>query len=172
MFDPWLARLVPGLSADALYHLQVLVRRSAHFAEYAILFLFLNFGPLRGRPVIAFMVCVGCASLDEALQTLRPSRSGTIFDVALDSSGAATMLVLAMPYWDVNGVCAKQPRRISAAPDGGCRRPRDAAPAHRNSLGARAKSPRCARRASARPVPAGREISKTAAGSPVCRNHP
>jgi len=34
------------------------------------------------------------------LQTLRPSRSGTIFDVALDSSGAATMLVLAMPYWD------------------------------------------------------------------------
>jgi VanZ family protein len=46
------------------------------------------------------MVCVGCASLDEALQTLRPSRSGTILDVALDSSGAATMLVLAMPYWD------------------------------------------------------------------------
>lgn len=100
MLDPWLARLVPGLSADALYKLQVLVRRSAHFAEYAILFLFLNFGPLRGRPVIALMVCVGCASLDEALQTLRPSRSGTIFDVALDSSGAATMLVLAMPYWD------------------------------------------------------------------------
>jgi len=100
MLDPWLARLDPGLSADGLYNLQVLVRRSTHFAEYAILFLFLNFGPLRGRPVIAFMVCVGCASLDEALQTLRPSRSGTILDVALDSSGAATMLVLAMPYWD------------------------------------------------------------------------
>jgi VanZ family protein len=100
ILDPWLARLAPGLSADGLYDLQVLVRRSAHFAEYAILFLFLNFGPLRGRPVIAFMVCVGSASLDEALQTLRPARSGTIFDVALDSSGAATMLALAMPYWD------------------------------------------------------------------------
>ena len=100
MLDPWLTRLAPGLSADGLYDLQVLVRRGAHFAEYAILFLFLNFGPLRGRPIIAFMVCVGCASLDEALQTLRPSRSGTIFDVALDSSGATTMLVLAMPYWD------------------------------------------------------------------------
>lgn len=99
MLDPWLARLVPGLSADGLYNLLVLVRRSAHFAEYAILFLFLNFGPLRGRPVIAFIVCLGCASLDEALQTLRPSRSGTIFDVALDSSGAATMLVIAMPGW-------------------------------------------------------------------------
>lgn len=100
MLDPWLARLVPGLNADGLYNLQVLVRHSAHFAEYAILFLLLNFGPLRGRPVIAFIVCVGCASLDEALQTLRPSRSGTIFDLALDSSGAATMLVIAMPWWD------------------------------------------------------------------------
>jgi len=99
MLDPWLARLAPGLGADGIYNLQVFVRRSAHFAEYAILFLFLNLGPLRGRPVIAFIVCVGCASLDEALQTLRPTRSGTIFDVALDSSGAATMLVLAMPYW-------------------------------------------------------------------------
>jgi len=99
MLDPWLARLAPGLGADGIYNLQVFVRRSAHFAEYAILFLFLNLGPLRGRPVIAFIVCVGCASLDEALQTLRPTRSGTIFDVALDSSGAATMLALAMPYW-------------------------------------------------------------------------
>lgn len=100
MLDPLLARLAPGLSADGLYNLQVFVRRSAHFAEYAILFLFLNFGPLRGRPVIAFLVCVGCASLDEGLQTLRPARSGTMFDVALDSSGAATMLAIAMPYWD------------------------------------------------------------------------
>ena len=98
--DPWLTRFAPGISADGLYNLQVFVRRSAHFTEYAILFLFLNFGPLRGRPVIAFIVCVGCASLDEALQMLRPSRSATIFDVALDSSGAATMLVIAMPYWD------------------------------------------------------------------------
>jgi VanZ family protein len=98
--DPWLTRFAPGISANGLYNLQVFVRRSAHFTEYAILFLFLNFGPLRGRPVIAFIVCVGCASLDEALQALRPSRSGTIFDVALDSSGAATMLVIAMPYLD------------------------------------------------------------------------
>jgi len=100
MLDPWLTRLAHGSSADGLYNLQVFVRRSAHFAEYAMLFLILSFGPLRGRPIIAFIVCVGCASLDEALQTLRPSRSGTIFDVALDSSGAATMLLIAMPYWD------------------------------------------------------------------------
>jgi hypothetical protein len=64
--DPWLTRFAPGISANGLYNLQVFVRRSAHFTEYAILFLFLNFGPLRGRPVIAFIVCVGCASLDEA----------------------------------------------------------------------------------------------------------
>jgi VanZ family protein len=100
MLDPLLARFAPGISADELYNLQVFVRRSAHFVEYAVLFLILSFGPLRRRPAIAFIVCVGCASLDEALQMLRPSRSGTIFDVALDSSGATVMLVIAMPYWD------------------------------------------------------------------------
>lgn len=100
MLNPLLARFAPGISADGLYNLQVFVRHCAHFAEYAMLFLILNFGPLRGRPVIAFLVCIGCASLDEALQLLRPARSGTILDVALDSSGAATMLVVATPYWD------------------------------------------------------------------------
>ena len=100
MLNPWLVRFAPGIGGVRLYNLQVFARQSAHFAEYAILFLFLNFGPLRGRPVIAFLVCVGCASLDEAIQTLRPSRSGTVFDVALDSSGAATMLLIAVPRWD------------------------------------------------------------------------
>jgi len=49
MLNPWLVRFAPGFSAVRLYNLQVFARQSAHFAEYAILFLFLNFGPLRGR---------------------------------------------------------------------------------------------------------------------------
>jgi len=98
--DPMLSRVMPGLGPDASYSVQVFIRRSAHFLEYATLFLFLNLGPLRGRPIVAFAVCIGCASLDESLQLLRPSRSGTLFDVALDTSGATTMLAVAMPYWD------------------------------------------------------------------------
>ncbi len=92
--------MMPRLGAEATYQLQVFVRRSAHVLEYAILFLGLSLGPLRGRPLVAFFVCIGVASLDESLQMLTPARSGTIFDVADDTTGATMMLVVAMPYWD------------------------------------------------------------------------
>jgi VanZ family protein len=100
IFDPLLERISPGLGQQGLYNLQVFIRRSAHFTEYAILFVFLNLGPLRGRPAIALIVAIGCGSLDETRQLFTPGRSGTVSDVALDASGATTMLVLAMPYWD------------------------------------------------------------------------
>jgi VanZ family protein len=100
MFDPWISRLMPRLGPAGVYQAQVLIRRSAHVIEYAILFLVLNLGPLRGRPVVAFFVCIAVASLDESMQMLTPARSGTIFDVAEDSTGATIMMVLAMPHWD------------------------------------------------------------------------
>jgi VanZ family protein len=64
-----------------------------------VLFAALTLGPMRRRPLAAFLVCVACASLDEGLQSLRPARSAMICDVALDSSGAAAALVLALPRW-------------------------------------------------------------------------
>jgi VanZ family protein len=92
--------MVPGISPEAMFQIQVIARRSAHVLEYAILFLVLNLGPLRGRPLVAFFVCIAVASLDEWLQMLTPSRSGTLADVAEDACGAAVMLVVALPYWD------------------------------------------------------------------------
>ncbi|MBF6560091.1 MAG: VanZ family protein [Candidatus Binataceae bacterium] len=100
MFDPMFERIWPHATYDMLYYCQELIRWTAHFSEYAILFVLLNLGPLRGRPVAAFAACVALAALDESLQLLTPARSGTIRDVALDSSGAATILVVWMPYWD------------------------------------------------------------------------
>ncbi len=100
MFDPLLARISPGLGPHGLYNLQVFLRRSAHFTEYAVLFVFLNIGPLRGRPIIALIAAIGCGALDETRQLFTPGRSGTISDVALDASGAAAILIVAMPYWD------------------------------------------------------------------------
>jgi VanZ family protein len=100
MFDPLIARMIPGISPEAMFQIQVFVRRSAHVLEYAILFLVLNLGPLRGRPLVAFLVCIAVASLDEWLQMLTPSRSGTLSDVAEDTCGAAVMLLVALPYWD------------------------------------------------------------------------
>ena len=99
-FEPVLQRIWPGASYGNIYLWHELIRWTAHFTEYSVLFLILSFGPLRGRPIMAFAACVALASLDETLQTLTPARSGMLSDVGLDSSGAATMLAVAMPYWD------------------------------------------------------------------------
>jgi VanZ family protein len=100
IFNPLIAQMMPRLDPNAMYQVQVFIRRSAHVLEYAILFLGLSLWPLRGRPLAAFFVCIAVASLDESLQMLRPSRSGTVFDVADDTSGATIIMVLAMPYWE------------------------------------------------------------------------
>lgn len=100
IFNPLMSRILPGLDPMVTYRLQVLVRRAAHVTEYAMLFMGLSLWPLRGRPLAAFFVCAGVAVLDESLQALSASRSGTIFDVADDTAGATIILGLAMPYWE------------------------------------------------------------------------
>lgn len=100
MLEPLISWLVPGIGPDAIYQVHVFIRRSAHVFEYAILFLALSLGPLRGRPLAAFLACLAVASLDESLQMLLPSRSGLMSDVAEDASGATIAMALAMPYWE------------------------------------------------------------------------
>jgi VanZ family protein len=100
ILDPVIERIRPGLGPEAIYRLQVLVRHSAHLLEYGALFLVLSVGPLRGRPVVAFFTCIAVASLDESLQLLWPSRSALLSDVAEDATGAAVVLLLALPYWE------------------------------------------------------------------------
>jgi VanZ family protein len=75
------------------------MRWSAHFVEYGMFFTALSLGPLRGYPVTALVASVGCALLDEGLQSMRPDRSGSMFDVVVDCGGATTMLMIAMPWW-------------------------------------------------------------------------
>jgi VanZ family protein len=100
IIDPLISWLSPGIGPDALYQVHVFIRRSAHVIEYGALFLLLNLGPLRGRPLVAFFVCIAVASLDESLQMLLPSRSGLMSDVAEDTSGATIMMVVGMSYWE------------------------------------------------------------------------
>lgn len=99
IIDPIIRRLAPGSDPETVYNWHVLVRWSAHFSEYAVLFAALVIGPMRHRPLAALALCIACASLDEGLQALRPDRSALICDVALDSSGAATLMMLALPRW-------------------------------------------------------------------------
>ena len=86
--DPILRFLMPGASAATIALGHGLVRKTAHFINYAILFWLLVSGPMRARPYLAFGLCVIYALLDEGHQMFVPNRGPSLYDVALDSTGA------------------------------------------------------------------------------------
>jgi len=85
---PLLHFLFPGASVATIGMLHGLIRKAAHFTNYGILFWILISGPLARRPYTALTLCVCYAFLDEAHQILVPGRTPSLYDVALDSSGA------------------------------------------------------------------------------------
>lgn len=89
IIDPILAWLIPGISPLSLGVAHALVRKCAHFTEYGVLYWLLAHGPLAGRPYLAFAICVAWAFLDEGHQIFVPGRTASLYDVALDSTGAA-----------------------------------------------------------------------------------
>lgn len=88
IIDPILRLLMPGASAAMIALGHNLIRKSAHFTNYAILFWLMVRGPMSGRPYSAFALCVLYALLDEGHQVLVPGRTPSLYDVALDSTGA------------------------------------------------------------------------------------
>jgi VanZ family protein len=85
---PILHFLLPGTAEPTIVMLHGLIRKGAHFTNYGILFWILIRGPMFGRPYTALMLCVCYAFLDEGHQLLVPGRTPSLYDVALDSSGA------------------------------------------------------------------------------------
>jgi VanZ family protein len=85
---PVLQWILPGASAATISMLHGLIRKAAHFTNYGILFWLLIRGPLVGRPYTALAMCVCYAFLDEGHQIFAPGRGPSLYDVALDSSGA------------------------------------------------------------------------------------
>lgn len=73
----------------------LLVRKTAHFTEYAVLGVIVSStllagGPLRGRRLLlAAVVLVLVPSIDETIQLFVPGRCGAITDVMIDCCGAA-----------------------------------------------------------------------------------
>jgi len=86
--EPILRWVFPLASKETITVLHALVRKSAHFTEYGVLFWLLLRGPMAGRPYMALTVCVLYAFLDEGHQILVPGRTASLYDVALDSTGA------------------------------------------------------------------------------------
>src|SRR5271155_290806 len=86
--DPILRFLMPGISAATIALEHGCVRKAAHFTNYAILFWLLVSGPMREHPYRAFGLCVVYAFLDEGHQMFVPDRTASLYDVALDLTGA------------------------------------------------------------------------------------
>ncbi|MCB9234991.1 MAG: VanZ family protein [Bacteroidia bacterium] len=77
----------------------LVLRKTAHFTEYFILFLWVKMA-LHGRSrrlLLAFLVCAAYACTDEFHQLFIPGRVGNVGDVLVDSSGAA--LAWALSWW-------------------------------------------------------------------------
>ena len=77
-----------------------LVRKTAHFTEYAVLGILVSqaFDPARTLPRGALaataIMLVLVPSIDETIQLFVPGRSGQVTDVLLDCCGAATGVLL------------------------------------------------------------------------------
>jgi hypothetical protein len=96
IIDPILQWLVPNISASTMAVCHFLIRKSAHFTEYGVLFWLLVRGPMARRPYLALALCVGYALIDEGHQMFVPGRGASLYDVALDSSGALFSNFLAL----------------------------------------------------------------------------
>ena len=88
IIDPILRILLPGITAASVDVCHMLIRKAAHFTEYGILFWLLVRGPMAQRPYLALLLCVVYALSDEGHQAFVPGRTASLYDVALDSTGA------------------------------------------------------------------------------------
>jgi VanZ family protein len=103
---PVLRFVLPHASLATIALMHGLIRKTAHFTNYGILFWLLIRGPMVGRPYAALALCVAYAFLDEGHQIFVPGRTASLYDVALDSSGALFSRFLNAAVDDVAGRAA------------------------------------------------------------------
>lgn len=98
IIGPLLKWLFPNSPAETLIFYHGLIRKFAHFFEYAVLALLACralFG-VKFRFAFALILVAMVASMDEYKQSLDPSRTGSLWDVALDIFGGSVAIV---GYW-------------------------------------------------------------------------
>ena len=97
---PLLVWLFPGISEAALAQAHFLVRKAAHFTEYALLALLAarafrtssRDALARRWRLASFALVATVALIDEYHQSFVPTRTGTVYDSLLDMAGGAAAL--------------------------------------------------------------------------------
>jgi VanZ family protein len=98
--------IYPGVTQELFDSIHFYVRKAGHFTEYAILALLL-FRAFRSGArerwrlrwaLSSLLIAFLYASLDEFHQTFTRRRTGSVYDSLIDTSGAATALVLLWLY--------------------------------------------------------------------------
>lgn len=86
---PLLQFLFPNADAATLTFYHGLIRKGAHLFEYAVLgFLaYRALGIAKYRPIVAMIVVVAVAAIDELNQSFNPARTSSPWDVGLDVLG-------------------------------------------------------------------------------------
>lgn len=105
LLGPLFRWLLPTATPAQLAALHGLGRKAGHLTEYAILALLWRRALLRdGRPApiaawAALTVSIAWAVLDESHQATVPTRTGSGWDVVVDTAGAAVALMVAPRDW-------------------------------------------------------------------------
>jgi VanZ family protein len=102
IIGPLVLWLFPNTSADTLAVVHLVIRKVAHFTEYAILaFLAARAFCTSPRPALAsrwfiasLTLVIAYALLDEYHQRFVPSRTGSIYDSFIDMSGGLVALLI------------------------------------------------------------------------------
>ncbi len=103
IIEPILKWLNPDISSTAIDLVQTIIRKGGHFTEYAILALLALRSVNLSRPngshfqaiAIALLIAATYAATDEFHQSFIPSRTASIYDVMIDTSGAFAALTVA-----------------------------------------------------------------------------
>jgi VanZ family protein len=108
---PLLRWLFPDASAESVATAHFAIRKAGHLGEYAILALLALRAfhssldrPLAWRAAASLALALAVAVVDEARQAAAANRTGSLADVALDITGAASALALAgaaRRFWGV-----------------------------------------------------------------------
>jgi VanZ family protein len=101
IFRPLIEFFFPSLTPEDIIFYYGYVRKFLHFTVYAILG-FLAFRAISANSdrsafrttLIALLISLAVALTDEYVQSLDPSRTGTLYDVAIDMAGAVSMILV------------------------------------------------------------------------------